>query len=109
MRDDLEVKCFAADHAAERNGAVVSATPSPRRVSRNRNGGWNFQRTWNADTVDLGLRFLQCLHGASQERVSDSIIKARLDDEDARTFAVILLAPTSSWPGHLLRSISAPW
>ena len=91
---------LAADDAAERDHAVVRRRLAVRGIDRHGDGGGNFQRARHGDAVELGAGFLQRVHGAGQQRVGDVVVKARLDDQDARAFADALATLASPRPGH---------
>src|SRR5580692_4044060 len=109
MRHDLEMDGIAADDAAERDRAVIRQAAPVRGVDGERNRARYFQRARHADAVELGAGFLQRLRGAGQERVRDLVVIARLDDEDARTFARALTTLASPRPGHLPAPVRAWW
>src|ERR1700739_4508310 len=100
MRDDLEMNGLATDHAAERNDAIIWPAPAPRGVDRKRNRGRNLQRTGHADAVERRLRLLERPRGGGKQRIGNLFVEARLDNEQARPFAVALVAFTPPRPGH---------
>ena len=58
LRHDLEMDGLAADHAAERDGAVIGLALRLRAVERDRDRGRNFERARHGDEVDLGAGLL---------------------------------------------------
>ncbi len=96
---------LAADHAAKRDDAVIRAAFAPRRVGRYRDRGRNLKRTRHADALDGRVRLVQCAHRAGQKRIGDLVIKTRLDDQDARAFAVAFRTLCLPRPGHCLCSV----
>src|SRR5580704_10453204 len=52
MRDDFKMDCFAANDAAERHRAIIGPTLLLRRIERNRNRCWDFERARHADAVE---------------------------------------------------------
>ena len=89
----------AADHAAERDDAVIGGA-ARRGIERDRNGSRDFERTRHADAIELRARFLQRFGGAGKERIGNVVVKARLDNEDARAFALTFVTLASPRAGH---------
>jgi len=74
----------AADHAAERDHAVIGLAAPLGGVERDRNRAGDFQRARNADAVEGNLRGFEHARRAGQQRVGDVVVKPRLDHEESR-------------------------
>ena len=84
--DDLEMKGFAADDAAERDRSVIRPAGRLRRVESNRHAGWNLQGASHADEVVCRTRRLDHARRAGEQVGADRVVIARLDDEEAAAF-----------------------
>ena len=83
-RHDVVMAGLAADHAAERDHAVISLALLLGRRERDGDGGGNFQRTRHADAVECGTGRVKRARRALQQHVGNVVIESRLDHEDAR-------------------------
>ena len=88
---------LAPDDAAQRDIAVVARS---RRIAtgllRQRDGRRNLQCARNGDDVELNVPRAQGILRAFQQRVSQVVIEARLDDENAGRIAQDWSSPCMS-------------
>ena len=109
-RDDVEMDGLAADHAAERDDAVIGLRRFSRGVDRDGDGRRDFERARHGDAVDLAPASSSTFWRPAQQRVGDVVVEARLDHEDARALGRRLLSALASRVGAaMLAPLSAAW
>src|SRR5260370_16973799 len=99
MRNYVEVDGIAANDAAERDDAVISAPAPPSRIEPNCNRARDFERARHGEAIELGPRLFQDFRGARQQRVGNVFIKPPFDNENPRAFVasfLMLASPRSS-------------
>ena len=81
--DDLEMKGFATDNAAQRDRSVISAACCYRRVESDRHAGGNLQGAGYTHEVVGRARRLKRAGRARKQVGADRVVIARLDDQEA--------------------------
>ena len=93
---------IAADHAAERDHAVIGLFLARRGIERHGDRGRDFERARHGDAVVARAGLVQRAGRARQQGVGDIVIKARLDNENARALTLLSLVTLRRAPaiGH---------
>ena len=100
---------LAADHAAERDNALVGLLAIGRAIEAHDDRAGNFQRARNRNDVERRLRVAQDPFGATQQHVGDVLVVARFHDQHARTLDAGLLAlRCSARPCHFGLRLTGP-